>query len=196
MAAITMVALDPKELSITQKFALSIIGLDKKPIRGKLWLQKGLFLLSKNIKELEEDIDFESDLMGPYSDIVAEELEQIELMGMVKKDGNKISITKYGIEITNLIRKDFSKDEHEMIIEFKQLINDLSDDELLAFIYFSYPDYTEESVKIQDILAKRREIALKLFKKDKISIGKAAEIAGISIENFKKELIKKRISIF
>ena len=195
MAAVAMIKINPDELSITQKFAISIISANNQPLKGKLWLQKGLFLLSKNIKNLDEDIIFESDLMGPYSEIVDEELEQLELMGLVKKDGNKISLTRYGGEISTIIKNNISNEEQDMINEFKELLSDLTDDELLAFIYFSFPDYTEESIKIRDILSKRKEIALKLFMKDKISIGKASEIAGISIEDIKKILIKKGISI-
>ncbi len=55
---------------------------------------------------------------------------------------------------------------------------------------------TEESIKYENIKPKRKNIALKLYAKSKISFGKALEIAGINIDDFIEEAKLKGIQIY
>ena len=67
----------------------------------------------------------------------------------------------------------------------------MSKDELLAFVYFAYPtqkDLEVESIEYKNLLQKRKRLAISMYKKDKISAQKAAEIAGESFEDFFDEL--------
>ena len=120
---------------------------------------------------------------------VDEELEQLLLNDLVEVEQNKIKLTKIGEEVAKKIVQNLDPSSLKIIAELKEFLNDLSQDELLAFIYFSYPDMVEESIKYEQILPKRKEIALRVYKKEKVSLEKAAEIAGLSIEAF-RDLLK------
>lgn len=186
-----------ENLTETQKYALLLLSANKHiPIKGNLWYQKELFLLSKNINNLAEETDFEADFMGPYSETADEELQQLEFANVVVKEGNKLKLTNIGKEIAEIINKNTSDNEKEMIEDFKDTLNDLTGEELLGFIYFTFPEMIKESIKIQKIKPNRKNIALRLYAKSKISFGKALEIAGINIDDFIKEAKSKGIQIY
>lgn len=186
-----------ENLTETQKFTLLLLSAkNSEPIKGKLWYQKELFLLSENNEELAEETDFEPDFMGPYSETADEELEQLESAEVVEKEGNKLKLTSLGQEIARKINDNTNIEEMQMIEDFKDFLNDLTEEELLGFIYFSFPDMTEESIKYENIKPKRKNIALKLYSKSKISFGKALEIAGINIDDFIEEAKLKGIQIY
>ncbi len=186
-----------ENLTDTQKYILLLLSSnDFEPVKGKLWFQKELFLLAKNSDELAEQTDFEADFMGPYSESADEELEQLEFAKVVENEGNKLKLTGLGREIAEILEKNTSNEEKEMIEDFKSELNDLTEDELLGFIYFTYPEMTRESVKFEKIKPKRMNIALSLYAKSKISLGKALEIAGMNIDAFMKEAKLKGIQIY
>jgi len=186
-----------ENLTETQKYTLLLLSANNyEPVRGKLWFQKELFLLAKNSDELAEQTDFEADFMGPYSESADEELEQLEFAKVVEKDGNKLKLTGLGRDIAEILEKNTSDEEKEMIEDFKSELNDLTEDELLGFIYFTFPEMTIESVKFEKIKPKRMNIALSLYAKSKISLGKALEIAGMNIDTFIKEAKLKGIQIY
>lgn len=183
-----------ENLTEIQKYALLLLSANNfEPIKGKLWYQKELFLLCKNNEELADDADFEADFIGPHSEIADEELEQLESARVVEKEGNKLKLTGLGQEIAKIISDNTTAEEKEMIEDFKDVLNDLTEDELLGFIYFTYPEMTEESIKIQKIKPKRKNIALSLYAKSKISFGKALEISGTNIDDLVKEAKLKGI---
>lgn len=186
-----------ENLTETQKYTLLLLSANNyEPVKGKLWFQKELFLLAKNSDELAEQTDFEADFMGPYSESADEELEQLEFAKVVENEGNKLKLTGLGRDIAEILGKNTSDEEKEMIEDFKSELNDLTEDELLGFIYFTYPEMTTESIKIEKIKPKRKNIALSLFAKSKISLGKALEIAGMNIDTFIIEAKLKGIQIY
>lgn len=186
-----------ENLTETQKYTLLLLSANNyEPVKGKLWFQKELFLLAKNSDELAEQTDFEADFMGPYSESADEELEQLEFAKVVENEGNKLILTGLGRDIAEILGKNTSNEEKEMIEDFKSELNDLTEDELLGFIYFTFPDMTTESIKIEKIKPKRKNIALSLFAKSKISLGKALEIAGMNIDAFIIEAKLKGIQIY
>ena len=186
-----------ENLTETQKYTLLLLSANNyEPVKGKLWFQKELFLLAKNSDELAEQADFEADFMGPYSESAEEELEQLEFAKVVENEGNKLKLTGLGRDIAEILEKNTSDEEKEMIEDFKSELNDLTEDELLGFIYFTFPEMTTESVKFEKIKPKRMNIALSLYAKSKISLGKALEIAGMNIDTFIKEAKLKGIQIY
>ena len=182
-------------LSITQKIAILLLGANLfEPIRGKLWYQKELFLVAENISSLEEDTDFEEDLLGPYSEIADDELEQLRIEGIVEK--RRLRLTPFGRKLAKLFESKASKNLLQLISDIKSFLNNLTQDELLGFIYFSYPKMKTESVEFKRIEENRQSIAIGLYQKRKVSLGKAAEIAGLSQEEFMEKLREKSIPVF
>lgn len=182
-------------LSDIQKVSILLLGSNLcEQVRGKLWYQKELFLIAKNIPQLEEETDFEEDFLGPYSEIADSELEQLKIENIVEP--KKLKLTTFGKKISNVLSSKSSKNLLQLISDIKSFANNLSNDELLGFIYFSYPTFTTESLEFDRIKKNRLPISISLFEKGKISLGKAAEIAGISQEEMIKLLKEKGIPVF
>jgi uncharacterized protein YwgA len=174
------------QLNEVSKFILLLLAAKAaEPIPGPLWLQKEMFLLQDVFPNLAEQLDFEPYLMGPHSEIVANEVEELQTSNLLRITGGKFCLTEEGKFVANDLMKNTRKREIQKIEEFKELLNDLSKDEILAFIYFSYPliEIEKESIEYKDILPKRIRIALSLYKKGKISAQKAAQIAGEDLQD-------------
>lgn len=179
-----------ENLTDLQKIIILLISSNQnEPIRGRLWLQKEIFLISNNIKPLKEYADFEADYMGPYSEILEEEESQLELDGILETKNYRIELSDLGKELSKTLIKNIrNKEILNIISDFKNLLNDLPEDEMLAFIYMSFPDMKQESTKYEQLKHKLKNLAIRLYKKNKISIGKASEISGIPISEFMDEL--------
>ena len=62
------------QLNEVSKFILLLLRTSNaEPIPGPLWLQKEMFLLQEVFANLADEVDFEPYLMGPHSEIVANE---------------------------------------------------------------------------------------------------------------------------
>ena len=176
-----------RNLSPVQAFMILLSGgRDYEPIKGKTWLQKEMFLLTKNTR-LKEEIYFEPHFYGPYSETVDIELENLEIMGMIEEN-REIRLTNVGKKVYEKLLEITSEEKLGLISEIKEELNDLTEDELLAYIYFSFPETTKEAVKLENIKKNRAKLAVNLYKKGKVSIGMAAEISGMDIKSFMDRL--------
>jgi len=171
------------ELSPVQAFLILLLGSrNYEPVKGKTWLQKEMFLIAKNTT-LKEVVLFEPHFYGPYSETIEVELENLAILGLIVGDG-EIRLTDKGEGAYSDLLKVVSREKLELIEGVKEELNDLSEDELLAYIYFSFPETTREAVRFENIKKKRVKLALNLYEKGKVSLGKASEIAGMSTKRF------------
>ena len=183
------------DLSLTQKITVLLYGANNsEPIKGKLWFQKELFLISKAIPELEEEAEFESDFMGPYSELADEQADRLRIEQILNSDQKQL--TPLGQKIEQQTEQEFGANVKSLIQEMKAFLNDLPKDELLGFIYYSYPDMRVDSLEFDRISLKRKEIAINLFKKRKVSLGKAAAVAGLTQEELIDILQSNGITVF
>lgn len=184
-------------LSGIQRYVLVLLQSNGfKAIKGNLWLQKELFLLSQSYEDLKEESEFESYLLGPHSEVIEEEFSDLIQVGLVTKEGYKIKLTNLGKKIALKISEKINDEGKQLVSDLKEFLNDLSEDELLGFIYFSYPKMRKESLKFQKIKSKRESIAISLYRKGKVSLGKAAEIAGMTMETFISLLKRMNIEVY
>ena len=65
--------------------------------------------------------------------------------------------------------------------------------ELIAYSYSSFPETTENSEIRSEFKKTRMGSAISLFKKNKISLKKAASIADMEVQEFEKLLKEKNI---
>ena len=180
------------QINEVSRFILLLLGAKGGiPIPGPLWLQKEMLLIQDAIPSLADELDFEPYLMGPHSEIVANEAEELRKSSLIKTEGGKTSLTEKGKLLVEDLLRQADKKELEKIEELKDFVNDLPKDELLAFIYFAYPtDEIEtdaiknESFEYQDLLPKRKKLARSLYMKGKISAHRAAQVAGDDLETF------------
>ncbi len=180
-----------EQLNEVDRFIILLMGAkESEPIPGRLHLQKEIYLLQDLFQDLARDTDYDPYLFGRYSQVVTDELEELESSGLVtSRDG--LRLTEEGSAALAALKKKSSKREIEKVEEFKELLNDMTGDELLAFVYLSDPDQNSletESVKYQRIIRNRKQLAISMYRKDKISAQKAAEIAGENFQDFFTEL--------
>jgi uncharacterized protein YwgA len=166
----------------------------EEPIVGKtkfdkeLKLQKEVFLISQNLSEIGKESSYDADYYGPYSETVAEEFKGLALDEVVQDNQTSIRLLPLGKEIAKELIKSYSKKILDMVSDFKKLINNMSQEEILTLIYTSFPDYTEESVVKEDVMRNRIKIAIQLYKKGKISLERTSEIAGLTLEKLMNEI--------
>lgn len=176
-------------LDNAEKIFLILLEADGgEAVPGNLWLQKEMFLIAKNLEPLENYLEFEPHLQGPYSEIVKNKLENLQYKGYVRKERGKIQLTEKGEKLVDFIYSNASEQLLNLIEDVKRFVNDLSKEELLVYVYYSYPDMTAESYEIENIESRRKEVAKQLYEKEKVSLEKASELAGQRISDFKREI--------
>ena len=89
-----------------------------------------------------------------------------------------------GLRYSGKARSAFTDEQIEAIQGYKEFLNDLSRDEILLFFYVSYPDFTEKSAVYERVTRKRIPAAISLYNKEKVSLEKAAFLAGLPAEKF------------
>jgi uncharacterized protein YwgA len=184
----------PNNLNISlnneEKIVIYSIGaLDNTPLRSKTKLHKILFLFSNVFKNFQDILEFEPHLLGPYSETVDYVLDDLIRLDLVEKRNNSFSLTNKGLMIFNSLKP--KEDLTKVVEDFKDFLNDLTDDEVLTFIYVFYPQYIAESARWNELKKNRIKIAISLLRKQKISFTKASEIAGLNINEF-EDLLRKR----
>lgn len=173
------------KLNPVQKYALLYAEAKaRQPVRGKLWYQKGLFLLAQKSPDLANELAYEPSLMGPLSDSLDWNLDQLESVGMLVRTDSKYLTTRFGDECARLLRKEFDSSELAHMEEIKDLLNDLPRDELLALVYALYPLMTVESQELARILPKRKDLAVSLYGRGKVGLELGARIANLSVQEF------------
>ncbi len=178
-----------------KKYILFLLDSNNKdPIKGKTKLMKELFFISKNIPPLEKKADFEPDNFGPNSDAANNILHELSMLGLVNSENENYKLTEDGSKLINKL-EGLSDQEGVIITFMKELFNNLNYYEALALVYCNYPDMTSESLVKEQIKQRRKNLAISLLKKDKISKSKAAEIYGIPLRDFYRILQEKNISI-
>ena len=73
-------------------------------------------------------------------------------------------------------------EESEAIDDFKEFLNDLSVDDLLLFVYVTYPEYAHESRRLRKIQQRRAPLSASLYRE--VSLEKAVFLAGMNIESY------------
>ncbi|MFZ8801186.1 MAG: UPF0175 family protein [Candidatus Nanopusillus sp.] len=184
-----------EEFTLLEKIILVLLYLNRNQKIDNLRLTKMIFLISYDIKELREELDFKIYKTKIYDQNINDILDGLKQDGFIKiKNKNKyivyIVLTESGIEEAEKILKDFSKKEIDILEEVLDLFNGTTDDEVLAVFYFKIPGFSELSGPLPKIIKNRKKLAISLYKKGKISIGAASEIAGMNIKDF-MEMLKK-----
>lgn len=189
---------DDLKNNLGKQYILSLLDSNnQEPIRGKTRLMKELFFISLNVPSLEQSFEFEADNFGPSSDVIMgylDDMSQIKLIHAEKRSNDNVTYTlgEYGKKFLEQEKLDL---DYELISEMKTLCQGITNDELLALTYFSFPEMTEESLVKDRIWAKREKLALGLYRKGKISLEKAVEISGLNYKEFLRLLESKNIKV-
>ena len=177
------------QLEDDEKIVLYVIGASDQPLRSKLKIQKILFLVTNVFEDLNDLLKYEPHLMGPYSERVDYLLKDLGQLGLVIVINSNYSLTPKGRNV--FVRLKPKKELSDVIDDFKAFLNDLSDNEIMTFIYTFYPKYTSESTKWEELKQNRIEYANRLLLKGKVSFSKAAQMADMNVQDY-AELLKRR----
>lgn len=172
-------------LSLMDKSALILLSeADDEPIHGKTSYEKELFFIADNDENIKYVADFEPYLFGPHSEPAENSLTILKSYGLVKEYDGYYSLTELGKEISLKIKENPQGIDVDDIRDVKELLNDMSLDEIILFTYVLHPEYTDESKIKEKILKKRIPLSISLYKRGKIGLEMSAKLAGISIEDF------------
>lgn len=181
-----------RDMDVSQRLIIYCLGALNKPIENKVDIQKILFLTSRELPELFEDIfTFQKYKKGPYSERIDEDVAVISNSGFI--EGSHFGLSEEGYKIFEEVEKRVKDPLKTIILENKEFVNGLTEDELLTFIYVIFPEYTENSEVWEKIKTNRVKNAVSLLKKEKITAAQAAVIAGMNYYEFEDYL--KRLKL-
>lgn len=177
-------------------YMVALVGLGGEPVRGKTKLQKIFFLLANDEPEISCQLDYFPHSYGPYSEVLDHELEYLKNVGAISEESNSISLTSIGRKAEREIRGTVDPKVLGALEEYKELLNDLTSNEMLAFIYATFPDMAGKSVEYENIKNKIEDLIMSLVKKDKISSQRAAELLGVTQSKIFHNMNKMGLRVF
>lgn len=179
-----------------QKHIILAAYLNGEPLMGNTKLQKIMFLLSDVVEEVKDDCSYDADMYGPYSEIVAYELDDLTEMGVLRYVHDKIETTSMGKDIAKELLKSERREIVDLLSKYKAFLNDLTVNEALAYVYSAYPSMASASIKIDELKPNMENYIMSLVKKQKISSQRAAELLHISHRHALKKMSERGIKVF
>jgi predicted transcriptional regulator len=115
------------------------------------------------------DIKFSNFNLGAVSFEVEENVEILQEYGFIKQiQKDKYKLTSKGEEVVKELSNNTDITMLEKLNYSKKLLNDLSFDELLYFMYMKFPDTQENSTQITRLKKMNKGLIRRLFEKKKI----------------------------
>jgi len=171
-------------------------GRFNEKIKGSTWLQKQMHVLSKFIKEPEYGFDEHNfGVFSPALDTIKVQNTASEMINQSDEEG-PLNLTEKGVNVSEKLWKKASESEKTIITDLKAFLNDMDYWDLIAFSYSTFPETTSKSEIRPEFHKHRIHAAVNLFKKQKVTVNKAASIAGMDVEEFLEELKKRKIPAY
>jgi len=172
----------------------AINATDDKSV-NKIHLQKIMFQTMKVLKVDPKDVGYRPHHHGPFSDKINEEKNSLESLGYLEEKNDVVTIPDSVVSEVSTIKPP-SEEIGYKIKTMAEYLSSLENKELLLMIYSddqnnNNGEYLENSDIIEEILGKRIPIATRMYRAKKISLERASELAGMSINDFENELIKR-----
>lgn len=168
---------------------LSIEDRTKQKAMNKLHFQKAIYYF-ENLKQ-EKEIFFSNFKLGGVSFELMENMETLEESGLVSKSGTKYVLTVDGERLANELVLDCTQKDPDTLrkLEFaKFLLNDLTDKELLFFMYMTFPETQVNSIEFKNLIQDKMLYVRRLFEKNRINSTTAAEWLGTTPRQFIESL--------
>ena len=169
-----------RECSEIQKHIILLAHANAgEPVRGRTKLQKMMFMVS-DLLETAGEYGFEASNYGPYSDTVDGEARYLADVGVLH-EGDEISLTGTGRRLAERLAESEDRKTVAAISRYKEMLNDLTAKEVLAYAYAAYPAMTVGSQAYRDIERDMEKHVMSMLKKEKITVGRASELMGRDI---------------
>jgi hypothetical protein len=171
--------------------ALSIADRKNNKAMDKLRIQKVIRLYEHLCGKKE--IDFSNYKLGGVSFELDENRENLLEYELIEQNDKWFTLTSEGENAANELREIISQPEYTCLVNAKQQLNDMTDDEMLFFMYKSIPETQKFSTEFERLGKKNRLLIDCLFAKRKIDVATAAKWMEISELDFVKLHAKKGI---
>ncbi len=154
------------------------------PITGQTMLQWMTFLLSEGSGDMAGRCGYGAGSYGPHSEIVCEAARLLGEIGVLCFDdsGGNISITPAGRRVAEEIAEEEDDDTLDIIDSCKDMLNDLPDDEALAYVCLSYPSMAGRPAVHDRVRRGAERHVMSMLRKEKISSERAAELLGMPLD--------------
>lgn len=163
---------------------------------SKIHVQKGLFIASQYSKRIAESLEFQSYRYGPWSEDVSDAVEQLKYDKLIEIDKQGfIRLSEEGLRTAEKVWSELPDEERKVLSDVADFVLKLGKDELLLYTYIVFGSW-EKSDVADKVLSRRVELAEKMYRRGVVSIGLAAELAGMSIAEFVEYLKKKGFKPF
>lgn len=192
MASVT---LEELRGDVPSMLILYVLGKMDDGALGETQFQKALFrtMLILGIDPVQAG--FRPHFYGPYSDLMSETKKSLVDIGYLEETNQKIRVSseeKEGVAAIRLPGYDVDLEVEHMV----NYISGLSTEETLLITYCdderrTNGKFIDESYVKQDIFRNRIPIAAGLYRKGKVSLDRAAELAGMPLSKFQDELIER-----
>ena len=138
------------------------------------------------------DVDFSNFNLGGVSYELQESLETLMESGFVtSSDSTHFELSEEGRKAAAELHSRYAADDLRKLAFSKQQLNDLTNDEVMFFMYKLLPDTQINSTEVNRLFKRSKEFTQSLFKKGRISAAMAAGWLQISEEQFVNSLTKK-----
>lgn len=161
---------------------LSIKDKQEQKAMNRLHFQKAIRFFEYLRKEKE--IDFSNYKYGGVSYELQENLETLEECGLVVKSGAKYMLTQEGERAAQELLRKYDTETIRKLTFAKTLVNDLTDKELLFFMYMLLPETRMNSVEFDKLYVEREALVRRLFLKGAINAATAAAWLEIHQKKF------------
>lgn len=162
---------------------------------SRIHIQKALYLASRRLERFRDVLEFVPYRMGYWSEDVHDVLKQLLDNGDVKAVDGLIVLTGQGLGRAREAWELLNETEKSVLSEVADFVSQLSEDELLLYVYVVYGG-DEKSDVFKRLLRRRKQLAFSMYNKGAISIDMAAKIAGLSIPEFIEYLRERGIKPF
>jgi hypothetical protein len=175
--------------SPTRAFLMLILSMeDREKQKGmnKVHFQKAMYYFEK--LQQDREISFSNYKYGGVSFELAENMETLEESGLVTRVGTKYVLTHEGEELAKKLVPEYDCETLNKLRYAKHLLNDLSDRELLFFMYMTFPETQVNSREFENLLKDKEALVRKLFLKERINAATAAEWLKMNQRDFLNSL--------
>ncbi len=174
-----------------KKYVLALLRVEtdgeNNGISGQTWIQKMMYAASKAHPQLE--CGFVPHLRGMYSQRLKNTLCELEKNGLVcmEKDGEErqpVHLTWRGRQEADEAIKDVESNVLRSLHSLKSVFNGLTYREMIALSYTKFPEMLEKSELSDKYQEWRKDAALSMAGRGKISMSLGAQIYGTGVADF------------
>lgn len=161
---------------------LSMEDRENQKAMSKLHFQKAVYYF-ENLQQ-DKEISFSNYIYGGVSFELQENMDTLVESGLVTRVGTKYVLTPEGEDLAKKLVSEYEPDTLKKLKYAKHLLSDLSDKELLFFMYMTFKETQENSIEFRNLLKDKEKWVQKLFQKGRINSTTASEWLGISQRDF------------